>query len=75
MLTAAREPKLNLHMYPIQLQPSTQDVRAGLKSWKASFSEAGGAAPGARPFKATAKEFLRRTQVFLEAPGNSQPGL
>ncbi|CAM9689894.1 unnamed protein product, partial [Ectocarpus fasciculatus] len=52
-----------------------QNVRLNLDAWRSSFSEAGGAAPGARPFKSTAKEFLRRTQVFLEAPGNSQPGL
>eukprot|EP00903_Cladosiphon_okamuranus_P007590 g7363.t1 len=52
-----------------------QNVRKGLENWKSSFAEAGGAAPGARTFKSTAKEFIRRTLVFLEAPGNSQPGL
>ena len=52
-----------------------QVVRRNLDNWRSSFAEAGGAAPGARPFKSTAKEFLRRTQVFLESPGNSQPGL
>lgn len=65
-ITREPNPKPNHH---------AQDVGHNLEAWRSTFEEAGGAAPGARPFKSTAKEFLRRTQVFLESPSNSQPGL
>lgn len=52
-----------------------QDVRKALELWKEDYAVTGRAStPGARSFKSHSKEFLRRTQVFLAAPGNSQPG-
>lgn len=58
------------------VQTYVQNIRTNLGSWRTSFAESGGGAPpGARQLKSTAKEFLRRTLVFLEAPANSQPGM
>lgn len=63
---------------PHNLCALLQETRVQLENWLKDFQRRGKQAPRVWCLLKTnlhSREFLKRTQVFLDAPANSQPGV